>query len=96
MLIDKYGLAHLDPSDWHLEDSLLSWWDKRTNSSISDRRAMASLTMLVSWTIWNERNARVFRHKGPPPPILLKFIIDEANLWVTAGAKQLGKIVSRE
>ena len=96
MLIDKYGLAHLDPSDWHLEDSLLSWWDKRTNSSIPDRRAMASLTMLVSWTIWNERNARVFRHKETPPPILLKLIIDEANLWVTAGAKQLGKIVSRE
>ena len=23
-------------------------------------------------------------------------IIDEVNLWVTAGAKQLGKIVSRE
>ena len=40
---------------------------------------MASLIMLVSWTIWNERNARVFRHKNAPPTILLKLIVDEAN-----------------
>lgn len=61
-----------------------------------NRRAMASLTMLVSWTIWNERNARVFGHKSVPPPILLKIIVEEAKLWVTAGAKKLGKIVLSE
>ena len=58
-----------------------------------NRRAMASLTMLVSSTIWNEHNARIFRHKSAPPLILLKIVTDEASLWVTAGAKKLGKIV---
>lgn len=96
LIIDKYGLVHMDTSDWHLTESLLEWWDRRTNSSNPDRRAMASLTMLVSWTIWNERNSRVFRHKNAPPPILQKLIMDEANLWVSAGAKKLGRIVLSE
>lgn len=38
----------------------------------------------------------VFHHKDMPPPILLKIIIDEDNLWITAEAKQLEKIISHE
>ena len=44
------------------------------------RKAMASLTMLVSWTIWNERNARIFRNKFNPPNILFIIIKSEAKL----------------
>ena len=95
-VIDKFGLVHMDTSNWHLEDSLMQWWDRRTDMRNPNRRAMASLTMLVSWTIWNERNARVFRNKSAPPPILLQNIVLEAKLWVTAGAKKLGRIVVRE
>uniref|UniRef100_A0A453IWR9 Uncharacterized protein n=1 Tax=Aegilops tauschii subsp. strangulata TaxID=200361 RepID=A0A453IWR9_AEGTS len=25
---DKFGLAHIDTSDWHLEDSLMRWWER--------------------------------------------------------------------
>ena len=81
---------------WHLHKSLFDWWDRRTDMTNPNRRAMASLTMLVSSTIWNERNARIFRHKSAPPLILLKIVTDEASLWVTAGAKKLGKIVLGE
>lgn len=96
LVTEKFGLVHLDTSRWHLEESLMRWWDARTDMRNPNRRAMASLTMLVSWIIWNERNTRVFRHKSAPPPILLKSVVDEANLWVTAGAKKLGLIVVRE
>ena len=74
----------------------MRWWDRRTDMRNPGRRAMASLIMLVSWTLWNERNVRVFRHKSAPPPILLQNILLEANLWVTTGAKKLGRIVVRE
>ena len=92
----KLGLHHMDTSMWHVESSVKEWWTNRTGAGVPNRKAMASLTMLVSWTIWNERNARVFRNKSAPPPILLNNIICEANLWITAGAKKLGNIILRE
>lgn len=60
------------------------------------RKDMASLTILISWSIWNERNARVFRNKCVPLSTLLDNINKEASLWVAAGAKKLGAIVSGE
>ena len=86
----------MDTSDWLMDDSVYQWWDKRTDNRNPNRQAMASLTMLVSWTIWNERNAPVFHNKSVSPPILLQNIVLEAKLWVTAGAKKLGRIVVRE
>ena len=96
MLIDKLGLVHMDTTTWHLAGSMKEWWEKRTNLQNPNRRAMSSLTMLVSWSVWNERNARVFRHKSAPPTILLQMVLDEAKLWVTAGARKLGDIILRE
>lgn len=96
LVVDKLGLAHMDTSIWHLGSSVKEWWTKRSDMNNPDRNVMASLTMLVSWTIWNERNARVFGHKSAPPPILLGNILNEAKLWSTAGAKHLGTIVLRE
>ena len=52
-------------------------------------KAMASVTMLVCWMIWKERNARVFNNKSAPPPILFGIIKNEARLWVAAGNKLL-------
>ena len=57
------------------------------------RKAMASLTMLVSWTIWNERNARIFRSKFKPPNILFINIKSEAKLWVTTRPKDVGLLM---
>ena len=87
LVIAKLGLHHMDTSMWHLESLVKEWWTNRTGAGVPNRKAMASLTMLVSWTIWNERNARVFRNKSAPPPFLLNNIICEANFWITAGAK---------
>ena len=61
--------------------------------STPNREAIASLTMLIGWTIWNERNARVFRNKSTPPPILFNNIKNEAITWVTAVAKKLGTVM---
>ena len=96
LVIDKLSLDHMDPSSWHLEASVKEWWANMTGLGIPNRKAMASLTMLVSWTVWNERNARIFRHKNAPPPILVNNILTDARLWVTAGAKKLGDILVRE
>ena len=96
MLVAKLGLEHVHISTWHLAGSVEEWWDRRTGMDIPSRKAMVSLTMLVSWAIWNERNARVFQHKSAPPSIALDIILKEAKLWVAAGAKKLGEIIIRE
>jgi len=60
------------------------------------RKALASMTMLVSWKIWNERNARIFRNVSKPPMIIVKEIKEEAALWATAGAKHLCSLMPGE
>jgi hypothetical protein len=56
------------------------------------RKALASLSLLTVWAIWNERNARVFHNKQSPTFVILDKIKVEACLWVLAGAKKLGSI----
>ena len=56
-------------------------------------KAMATLTLLTTWTIWNERNARVFQKKSTPPQIILRNLKEEARLWVLAGAKRLSNLI---
>ena len=67
-----------------------------TSKGTQNPKAMASITMLVSWTVWNQRNAIVFRNKATPPPILLESIKNEPKLCVTAGAKPLGFVILGE
>ena len=60
------------------------------------REALGSLTLLVAWEIWCERNARVFNKKFTPSFIILDKVKKEARLWVIAGAKGLGAIMPGE
>ena len=96
LVIQKFLIHDMDTSAWSSFDSVKTWWASMSAVGTTNRKAKASITMLVSWVIWNERNARVFRHKSKPPPTLLNTIIDEANLWITAGAKKLGSFLLRE
>jgi hypothetical protein len=59
-------------------------------------KAMASLALLISSKIWNERNAIVFRNKHASPSVILENIKREARLWVLAGAKRLGELIPGE
>ena len=52
--------------------------------------------MLVSWEIWKERNARVFRSSATPTAVVVRNIKEEVRLWVMAGAKNLGVVMPRE
>jgi hypothetical protein len=38
---------------------------------MTEPKDLASLALLVSWEIWNERNERVFRDKLAPPMVIL-------------------------
>ena len=89
-------LEALDVDSWGTERSTKHWWTNMSRPNTPYRKAMASLTMLICWVIWNERNARVFRKKSTPPHYILKLIQEEAKTWVTAGARHLSAIMPRE
>ena len=57
---------------------------------------MANLLMLVSWEIWNERNARKFKNVCTIPTIIFDRIKSKARTWVVAGAKHLGLLIAVE
>lgn len=96
MVKDWLQLVHVDTSTWPLIRSTKDWWIGLSDAYVPNRKAMASLAMLVSWTIWNERNARVFRHKSTTPMVIFLNIKKETALWVAAGARKLGEIMPRE
>jgi hypothetical protein len=64
--------------------------------SSASRKGIGSLTLLISWEIWCERNARVFRNKHAPSIVVLDKVKCEARLWVLAGAKRLGALIPEE
>jgi hypothetical protein len=59
-------------------------------------KALASLTVLTIWELWNERSARVFHNKHSPSFLILDKIKGEARLWVLACAKRLGELLPGE
>lgn len=89
-------LENIDTASWQHFESAKGWWTALSDHSVPNRKAMASLALLTSWAIWNERNARVFRHKSAPPFVILALIKGEAALWVAAGAKKLSSIMPGE
>jgi hypothetical protein len=57
---------------------------------------MGSLTLLVTWEILDERNARAFHNKKASMIVILEKIKKESKLWVCVGAKRLSEIMPRE
>jgi chemotaxis methyl-accepting protein methylase len=90
------GTDSFDTNGWTDDIALQSWWKNMSSTNVPNRKALASLTILVSWTIWNERNARVFRNKSTPPLVLLNNIKTEVKLWMCAGAKCLSHVITGE
>jgi hypothetical protein len=58
MIKDRLGLHNLDPSAWLTFDDIEAWWS-----------GLASLSILVFWELWNERNTRIIKRKAPYQPL---------------------------
>uniref|UniRef100_A0A453CGM3 Reverse transcriptase zinc-binding domain-containing protein n=1 Tax=Aegilops tauschii subsp. strangulata TaxID=200361 RepID=A0A453CGM3_AEGTS len=71
---DWLQLVSLDVAVWANYRSIKDWWFDMVATQRIHGRAMSSLTMLVCKSIWDERNARVFRRNFAPPTILLRTI----------------------
>jgi hypothetical protein len=90
------GLQHIDTTTWHQYRSVKEWWKEVIHRRGPQRKALSSLAMLVSWEIWKERNARVFRNHSITIDMLVNKIKDEAYMWCFAGAKALCSVIHSE
>ena len=94
-LAASIGLSGLFLPSWSQAESLHQWWTSLSAVPCHSRKGMCSMIILVSWEIWNERNARIFNHKELPHNQLLQKIKDESGMWIMAGGKHLAILIGR-
>lgn len=78
------------------EDICDTWTRMRTGLPRETKRGLHSLFILITWCIWNERNTRVFSEETKTVNQLIDHIKSEAKLWILAGARNLGRLMSQE
>jgi hypothetical protein len=68
-VIQWLGLASVDTATWANHDMVKEWWMSFIYFNGMWRKSLVTLIMLVSWEIWNKRNARVFWNIATLPTI---------------------------
>jgi hypothetical protein len=58
------------------------------------RRSFDSLVLLVSWSLWKERNRRTFDRKSRSTTELLQAILEEVDAWIAAGFRGLALLTA--
>jgi hypothetical protein len=73
---------------------IINWWlPSRKRVHKSQRKGFDTMFALVVWSLWLERNARVFNGKALMVVQLASYIHDEGRSWVAAGFSDLGDFV---
>jgi hypothetical protein len=85
-------LSLMPPTDTHLQDwicSSMQWVDK------TRVKIWRAIIPLVWWSIWIERNDRIFRHCQLTPDAVFHKLIAEGRDWVQAGRRTMQVLVHR-
>jgi hypothetical protein len=51
------GIPNIHSNQW-TRLTIKNWWSTMTDGPIPNSKAFASLTLLVTWDVWNERNTQ--------------------------------------
>lgn len=73
-----------------------AWWlEARKTIPTKQRRGFDTLVVVIAWSIWKQRNARVFGRIGQQrtPHLLVGQIMDELKDWKTVGVGRLEPFV---
>jgi hypothetical protein len=57
---------------------------------------MGPIAMLISWELWNERNARIFQNNVSTSSTIVIKIKEELALWSLMGVKAVSIVMPRE
>jgi hypothetical protein len=90
-MLEPAGLQLL--LDGQTEDGLCNWWLKKRQLMESEKsRGFDALVLLVSWELWKERNARIFRNEVRSLLTITNQIKEEGELWIQAGFSHLAAV----
>lgn len=88
MAAGRFGIASFLPSSWRPFRATEDWLEDLSSGSSSPRRAR-SIALLIVWSIWLERNGRIFKEVERPIGMVFEWITDELATWVQAGGRHL-------
>ena len=89
-VLHRCNLDLLVPRDG---DSLIEWWpDARRRAPPRSRKGFDSLVILFVWSLWKERNGRVFQRSAEMVNLVFRRITYEIELWKLSGAVGLRQI----
>ncbi|KAF8664924.1 hypothetical protein HU200_054242 [Digitaria exilis] len=72
---------------------MVDWWLQIRRSVSKDwRKGVDSMVLLVSWRLWKMRNDCVFNAATPTITELIRLLLEDANLWMQAGASHLAAL----
>lgn len=57
------------------------------------RKALKLVIILVTWELWCERNARIFRRLATTPAMIVAKVKEEARTWIMTRAVRLTETI---
>lgn len=79
------------------DTTLADWWiTSRKHVNKADRKFYDSAVVLITWSIWLERNARTFNREEKTVPLLVRKITEEAWVRISGRYRNLLPLVQNE
>lgn len=71
----------LSPSNWTADQDLQSWFVRLTAAHSQQKKGLGSLILLVLWSLWKERNNRIFKKEELPVPRFISLLKDDLRVF---------------
>ncbi|RLN04975.1 hypothetical protein C2845_PM13G05910 [Panicum miliaceum] len=91
-LLRRWGQQRLTPRHNNPQEFADWWYTSRKRLHKESRKTFDSMVAATSWTIWKERNSRVFRSTQETADHLVVQVVDEARLWANTGYSHLQQL----
>jgi hypothetical protein len=86
--------AYLGETALGANDRLVDWWLwSRKRITKEERKGFDSFVLLIAWSLWKERNARVYDAVLCRPHEVVAAVRASGRLWVTAGFLRLSSFL---
>ncbi|XP_073360650.1 uncharacterized protein [Aegilops tauschii subsp. strangulata] len=85
---DRFQLPSCHPDNWNIRTDTTEWLLGLT-TNVAQAKKARSISLLIAWTIWAERNNRIFIGQERSVERALDSVGDEITTWTWAGGKHL-------